>query len=148
VTPGYELIDAREHGLDAGGLRDAARARGDAPFVCRSYRDPYALVAWFDRPVGVDLERIDPLQDGFAESICTPEERRALGDELSDPETVASLWSAKEALAKALGDALAYDPRRLESPLMWEDGEAGVWRALRLDVAPKGHVAWLCWRVS
>ena len=29
---------------------------------------------------------------------------------------MASLWSGKEALAKALGDALRYDPRRLESP--------------------------------
>jgi hypothetical protein len=64
---------------------------------------------------------------------------------LADPGFVTSLWSSKEALAKALGDALAYDPRRLESPLNWEDGAAGRWRARELTPEP-GYVAWLVWR--
>lgn len=55
-----------------------------------------------------------------------------------------SLWAAKEALAKALGDALCYEPSRLGSPQHWPRGQAGPWRAKQLP-APSGHVAWLCW---
>jgi phosphopantetheinyl transferase len=63
-----------------------------------------------------------------------------------DPDAyVSSLWSSKEALAKALGDPLHYDPRRLESPMSWPGGRAGPWRAARL-ATPDGHTAWLCWR--
>jgi hypothetical protein len=42
-------------------------------------------------------------------------------------------------------DALAYDPRRLESPLGWSSGRSGAWHAECLP-APAEHVAWLCWR--
>ncbi len=55
-----------------------------------------------------------------------------------------SLWSSKEALSKALGNALDYDPRWLEGPAAWPDGRSGPWRAARLDVGDD-HVAWLCW---
>jgi hypothetical protein len=149
--PEYELIDARDHGVDARGLRALARDRGaatEAAYSSRSYRDPLALIAWFDRPVGADIERIEPHDRAFAESICTPQERRDLADRLEDPETVTALWSSKEALAKALGDALDYDPRRVDSPMTWAGGEAGAWRAQRLEVAPKGHIIWLCWRIT
>jgi len=36
-----------------------------------------------------------------------------------------SLWAAKEALAKALGDALCYEPSRLGSPQHWPRGRPG-----------------------
>jgi phosphopantetheinyl transferase len=81
----------------------------------------------------------------FARSICTCSETqrlRALDDRL-----VASLWCSKEAVSKALGDPLIYDPRRLEAPLLWVEGRAGPWQAAELSVA-EGHVAWLCWRFA
>lgn len=151
--PGWRLL----HGTED--LRAQARAFSDdlllaaahehARLRCsRSYRGPYALVAWCDGPVGVDIERVDPLARGFGESIATPAERRQLAGRLdADPVLVADLWSGKEALAKALGDALDYDPRRLEAPLAWRDGAAGAWRAARLPV-PGGYVGWLCWCVE
>ncbi|MGB9185641.1 MAG: 4'-phosphopantetheinyl transferase superfamily protein [Solirubrobacteraceae bacterium] len=128
-------LNARCHALD--------RAAG-ARFVSRSYRFPFAVLAWHDQPVGVDIERIEACPPGFAASISTPTELalRIAGDE----ETI-SLWCSKEALAKALGDALDYDPRRLESPVAWPEGHAGPWRAARQD-APGGHVVWLCWRAQ
>ncbi len=99
------------------------------------------MVAWHDQPVGVDIERVQSCRPEFAASISTPAElaRGIAGDE----ETI-SLWCGKEALAKALGDALSYDPRRLLSPVSWLDGRAGPWRAARRE-APDGHVVWLCW---
>jgi hypothetical protein len=138
------LLDARAAGLDEPGLRAWARAeaaRGGAPRVSRSYSYPYALVAWHDEPVGVDIERIEACDAAFAESICTPRERA----EIAADTYLTALWCSKEALAKALGDALRYDPRRLDSPMLWPGGRAGPWRAEPV-AAPPGHTAWLCWR--
>ena len=145
--PAIWLCDASEAGLDEPGLRACARSRSAAAtagFSSRSYRHPYALLATHDQPVGVDIERVEALDRQFLESICTAEERAALPDEV-DSEYVTSLWCSKEALSKALGDALRYDPRRLPSPIGWTDGRAGPWRAAAL-LAPEGHTAWACWR--
>jgi phosphopantetheinyl transferase len=137
-------------GLDEPGLRAWARTEAAgvaASHASRSYCYPYALVAWHTEPVGVDIERIEPLEQAFTESICTPSERRMLtGDEHPDV-FPSALWSSKEALAKALGDARRYDPRRLDSPAFWLQGQAGPWRAALLPV-PARHSAWLCWRSS
>ncbi len=143
------LIDARTSGLkDEAVLRRRARERSaeaGAPFTSRSYSFPFALVAWHSSAVGVDIERVQPCDEVFGDSICTPAERAA-GAPPGDPgHFFTSLWSSKEALSKALGDALDYDPRRLEGPGAWPDGRSGPWRAARLEVA-RDHVAWLCWR--
>jgi hypothetical protein len=149
-TPEVRLLDAERAGLGQPELRAWAQteaAAADAPHSSRSYRYPYALVAWHDEPVGIDIERVERFDPAFIESICTPSER-----ELPRPETdldayLASLWCSKEALAKALGDALRYDPRRLGSPIFWRDGQAGPWHAVSLPV-PAGHNGWLCWRLT
>lgn len=133
-------------GISERELREWARAHcaaGPAAHHSRSYRYPYALIAWHETRVGVDLERIEPFDRAFAESICTPQERLAWQSMPDRDARCASLWSGKEALAKMLGDALSYDPRRLESPLLWPDGRAGPLRALQLPVDDR-HVAWVC----
>lgn len=148
TLPEFRLLDARESGLTEAGLRTLAAERttaSAAPFVSRSYRFPYALVAWHDSPIGIDLERIEPCDRDFGRSICTVDEVDEFDGRIGDAAFVPSLWSSKEALAKALGDATRYDPRKLESPMRWPDGRSGAWQAAQLDVAA-GHVAWLCWR--
>lgn len=143
-TPQIQIIRADDR-EDTAALKARGHAlvrAGGARFVSRSYRFPFAVLAWHNQPVGVDIERIEACPPEFAASISTPAEL-ALGT-ASDEETI-SLWCSKEALAKALGDALDYDPRRLESPVAWPEGRAGPWRAARRD-APDGHVVWLCWR--
>jgi hypothetical protein len=145
--PRVVLLDARSTRTDADGLRSQARARTAASagaHVARSYRYPFALIAWHTERVGVDIERVEPYDQAFAQSICTPTERSfALP---TSPQRLAALWCSKEALSKALGDALHHDPRRLESPARWPDGRAGPWRAQALK-APVGYVAWVCWHV-
>jgi phosphopantetheinyl transferase len=123
--------------LEGPDLKARARAMGGAS---RSYCPPYALVAWHDGPVGVDIERVVPCDAAFAASIATPAERVPRTDR-----EIISLWSGKEALAKALGDAVDYDPRRLEAPAGWRDGSCGAWRAAALPV-PDGYCGWVCWR--
>jgi hypothetical protein len=147
--PELRLLDARGAGLDAAGLRDLARGLTDdagASHWARSYRFPWALVAWNDGPVGVDIECIGPVDRGFAESIATPAERIELAGRRDLDGWVTELWCSKEALAKALGDAVLYDPRRLEAPLRWPGLRSGRWRASPVAALPPGHVGWLCWQ--
>ena len=149
-APRTRLLDAHTRALGEAELRGLARAQSDAtgaPHTSRSYRFPFAMIAWHEQPVGIDIERVEPFDAAFLESISTPSERHRPPPAEEPGRYVASMWSSKEAVSKALGDALQYDPRRLESPLFWPAGEAGPWRARELD-APSGHVAWVCWRVA
>jgi hypothetical protein len=146
MAPEYQLLWLTTATSDTE-LRALARAHPDAAraaYASRSYRAPLAIVAWHQHPVGVDLERVADADRQFGESICTPSELRLLGSRLGDAAFVTSLWASKEALAKALGDPLAYDPRRLESPVIWDGGVAGGWRAREFIPAPD-HIAWLVW---
>ena len=146
--PEVRLLDARVDDLDASALRDRARvltADSGAKHVTRSYCYPYALVAWHSEPVGIDIERVGRCDAAFADLICTTAERSDPAC-VDDPDAyLTSLWSAKEALSKALGDARRYEPSRLESPARWPQQRAGQLQATRLYVGP-GHVAWVCWR--
>jgi hypothetical protein len=147
-TPQVRLLDARKSGLDQSGLALTAQAlsrTAGTGCVSRSYCFPFALLAWHVAPVGIDIERIAPWDDAFAESIRTPTERATGWPRQDGDRHLSSLWSSKEALAKALGDALQYDPRRLESPMAWPSGRSDPWRATTLAAA-SGYVAWLCWR--
>jgi hypothetical protein len=149
-APQVRLLDARQAALDEPALRAWARnetAAARAPHTSRSYRYPYALVTWHSEPVGVDIERIEPFDQAFMASICTPSERELLGEGARPDEFLSLFWSSKEALAKALGDALRYDPRRLDAPLLWPGGRAGRWRAARLQL-PAGYNGWLCWATA
>jgi hypothetical protein len=161
-TPLIALLNARALGLaDEAALRGHARvvcaqrrAQGAGAHVSRSYSFPLALIAWHTAQVGCDIERIAPCDQAFADSISTPAERAPDARAVTGAENAASrdrritsLWSSKEALAKALGDALAYDPRRLEGPAGWPEGRAGPWRAHALDVG-EGYVGWVCWRAQ
>lgn len=155
IAPGGPLVcvlDARRRSLDEDGLRGWARAESAAlagANTSRSYSFPYAVFAWHDGPVGVDIERVARCDERFAESIATPAEL-ARAREVPDDERdryVTAMWSSKEAVAKALGDALAYDPRRLDAPMLWPDGSAGPWRCAALDV-DDGYVGWVCWRAA
>ena len=144
-APAVALIDAAE-GLDEPALRARARNLGEAVgagTVSRSYCHPYALVGWHDGPIGVDIERVIACPEEFSQAISTPDEH-ASGRWSTDRDLI-SLWSSKEALSKALGDALDYDPRRLESPAGWPGGVCGSWRTAVLP-APDGYCAWVCWR--
>jgi phosphopantetheinyl transferase len=149
-APRMRLLDASALHLDEADLRRAARelsASTQADYLSRSYSYPYALVAWHDHPVGIDIERIGPSDAGFADLICTREERLEAARVSDLDRFLTSLWSSKEALAKGLGDALRYEPARLESPSRWSFRQAGAWRCSEISVDPD-HVAWVCWKTD
>ena len=147
-APRVAVIDVTLEGLGEAELRTRARALGaavGAGKVSRSYCHPYALIGWHDGPIGVDIERMCGCPEQFSHAICTPAEQ-ASGRWVADRDLV-SLWSSKEALSKALGNALDYDPRRLDSPAGWPGGICGGWRTAVVP-APDGYCAWVCWRAA
>jgi phosphopantetheinyl transferase len=149
-VPQVRLLDAGLEGLGRSALRLWARAEtaaSGAPYVSRSYRYPYALVAWHAASVGVDIERIETCEAAFARSICTPSELAGLAKALDPALYATTLWCSKEALSKALGNAVDYDPCRLDAPSRWPGGRAGRWHAQPLWVVA-AHSAWICWQSS
>lgn len=146
--PEVALLDARQDGLDEAGLRQLARslaARNNASYNSRSYRYPFALAAWHETPVGVDLEQVQDFDPLFASSVCTEAELTRLGGVRDRSAFLTSVWAGKEALSKALGDPLSYLPQRLDSPEVWQSSAAGRWQARRI-AAPPGYLGWVCWR--
>ncbi len=144
--PHVVVVDGSADSLDEVELRERARALipSDAPFSSRSYRLPFALVAFHASAVGVDIERVGACPPSMFSSICCPEEQAASAEgatlDLDD------LWAGKEAAAKAMGNPVHYDPRLVLSPVLWPEGRAGRWRARRVAV-PTSHVGWVCWQV-
>lgn len=147
--PEIRILDARAADVDERRLLEGVRAAaGIYPGrrISRSYSFPLALLAWYDGPVGIGVERISPCEDGFADPSRTPSERRA-ASALDADATSTSLWSGKQALANALGDALACDQPLVEGPAGRPRRSTGPWRARSLPVGP-GFVAWVCWQLQ
>lgn len=57
------------------------------------------------------------------------------------------IWSSKEALSKALGDATNYEPSQLATPLTWTDGKSARWQALHLDLLNETGEMFVVWVV-
>lgn len=124
----------------------ARRLSVGSRFVSRTYSDRWAMAAFSTTPVGIDLETIQIQPSGFAETICTPQElEQRIWLHLEGGLT--SVWASKEALAKALGNPLDLDPRRLTSPLLWSNGRNGPWRISQVR-APVGLVSWMVFRTQ
>ncbi len=71
----------------------------------------------------------------LADIILTEEENTYLSS-FPDEDKISQLlkiWSAKEALTKALGDALSYNPKFLTSPVMWPESKSGRWHYVSFD---------------
>jgi hypothetical protein len=138
--PGYVWLFESSSPVEVRGLARSV-AIADRWFTCRSYRNQFGLLAANPSRVGVDMEFIDV--SVTADAVLTRDEARIA----AGPMEWCAWWSAKESLAKALGDARLYDPRRLESPALWPLGRLGRWRAEQLDV-PTGHVGWVVWETE
>ncbi len=149
-APLCRAYDARALALDDAGLRDYVRQQTrDTPLShhSRSYAYPYAMLASWHDAVGVDIERLQPHDLAFATTICTPRELievRLAAHEGDEGVLLSHLWSCKEALAKALGDALRYEPSRLEVIDLLAVGHLGRWIGGSVDVDDR-YCAWLCW---
>lgn len=80
--------------------------------------------------VGVDAERLRPVNRRLADRVCVPEERAWLSAQPDWDRAFLTLWTLKESLMKYAGDGYAFGFRN--AAFTWEAGEpvpplAGVW---------------------
>lgn len=119
-------------GRDAKGRPLIERPEGTGLHLSLATRAGLVAVALAERPVGVDVERVDRLQN-VPDAALHPEETAMLRrlPEGERPLAFARLWSAKEAYVKALGTGFVCAPEsfavRFSTPERFEvaDGLAG-----------------------
>ena len=93
------------------------------------------------RAVGIDVERIEPRDDSFAELSFTRDELKLVADEPRDL-AFTRLWAAKEAAAKAAGTGLQGAPHRF--PIRDRAGQRLLVGELWVDTKRHGDfvIAW------
>ena len=94
-----------------------------------------ALTFGEGRPLGCDLEVIEPRSPGFVADYFTADERAlmAAAPDEQHPTLANAIWSGKEAALKAIRRGLAEDTRLVTClPEMAEDYDG--WRPLRLSL--------------
>ena len=110
---------AVEIGYDPGGAPRVLAPR-DGGFVSVSARGPWAALAVAPRPVGIDIEPLDP-EGEVAWALLTSAERWRIEASPQSRRAAAFLqhWTAKEAYLKALGAGLSREPAEVE--VGWQD---------------------------
>lgn len=91
-----------------------------------------AVVLEPDRPLGVDLEWVEPRARGFAADFFTTVEQLlvATAGEAAQPAIVTAIWSAKEAALKAVRLGLTADTRSVSIRLSPEEASPDEWAPL------------------
>ncbi|MBV2235668.1 MAG: polyketide synthase dehydratase domain-containing protein [Sterolibacterium sp.] len=80
-------------------------------YLSIAHKDTLALAMAAEKPVGVDMEKIEPRSDEFIQLAMTAEEVALLPDEQRN-EWVARFWVGKEAVAKLAGIGLGGKPKQ------------------------------------
>jgi phosphopantetheinyl transferase len=103
--------DAVTIGHDARGCPLLDRPGGTALHLSLATRAGLVAVGLAERPVGIDVERVDPAQ-ALPLAALHPTEATLLLDlpQTARPLAFARLWAAKEAYVKALGTGFARPP--------------------------------------
>lgn len=84
-----------------------------------SHRNDLAVAAWTVQPdlkIGIDLEKIEPKNDAFVNDFFTADEAEMVFRQEPMQQGLAAslIWSAKEAILKALQTGLHLDTRQVE----------------------------------
>jgi len=119
-----------------------------------SHRENLALCALASGPdlrVGADLEKIEPRTETFILDYFTPAECQLVNAFPAEIRAVAVtlIWSAKEAMLKALGVGLRWDTRMVEvlgldGPLH-ASGSHSEWQSLQVGETLAHNRAWTAW---
>ena len=112
---------------DDSGKPYVAGIEGETIQVSLAHKDRYAIAVASTFPVGIDLEKMEPRQKGFAQMILNEEEKpflQDLSEKLGEDVALTLLFSAKEAASKAIGTGLRPSPKafqivRLADQRLW-----------------------------
>jgi 4'-phosphopantetheinyl transferase len=130
---------------------------GDGLHFNLSYRDEWALLAVSDKVLGLDIEKLIPIEDmeGFGENCFSEKERDFLNQTLYKTNFF-RLWTLKEAYIKAIGKGLSYplqefsiliqNSKSTNQNIVLElpDGIEEKWGFTELE-APEGYAAAVCY---
>jgi len=106
-----------------------------------SHRGDWGLAAVALAPgacIGADIETVEPRDPALVRQFFSESEADRVGSSHDAERTVACIWSAKEAVLKAMGLGLRHDTRdivvgnEVDAPA----GLAEAWRALDIRLAP------------
>jgi 4'-phosphopantetheinyl transferase len=154
--PGYRQLDPRqiEIGTASGGaprvrLADGRRFPGALSI---SHRDGLAFCAAVlteGLNLGADLEKVESRSEAFLADYLTPAEQAWVRRQpaLQRAAAAALVWSAKEAVLKALEIGLGWDTRWVEvggTDLFPGEGPA-AWRPLQVSSAAREEHPWSAW---
>ncbi|MFI6831393.1 4'-phosphopantetheinyl transferase family protein [Kribbella sp. NPDC050241] len=110
------------------------KVRADGVELSVTHAGDLVGVAIGDRPVGIDVEKVDPHLDidGLAQVALTPDEIHELSgvDGREKVHAFLTYWTRREAAVKATGEGLPAKPRKITAGIQLEE----------LDVDPD-HVA-------
>jgi 4'-phosphopantetheinyl transferase len=118
-----------------------------------SHRSGFASAAWTPNPndkIGIDLEVIEPKPASFVEDYFTIHETKNVFEQKPEEQPLVSslIWSAKEAVMKALQTGLRIDTRQIEIQIP-SGTEFNGWKKLNISVYPGGYqTVNLFWRQS
>jgi len=116
-----------------------------------SHRNGQAACAWSsngDIGLGIDLETIEPRTDAFIKDYFTNAEQVLASDRQRERNAVL-IWSAKEAMLKALGIGLRFDTRSVEVLRIAADEVFPDWHALDVRSLVQPKLRWrVGWKVS
>ena len=91
----------------------AAARRVENLHISLSHKGTAAAAIVADRPVGIDLEKIEEKSTDFTHAAFTERERQLMADRGGD-DGVIGAWVAKEAYAKMGGEGLQGNPKHFE----------------------------------
>ena len=74
-----------------------------------SHSGPFVVMAYGDKPVGIDIQETRNVTESFARRILNESEYDMY--DMSDPRSICRVWTVKEAYSKLLGIGLSYDFR-------------------------------------
>lgn len=79
-----------------------------------AHKGTEAVVMVLNKPVGIDIEKIEPRSTSFSTIAFTPYELKLLKEQENLPEWVTRFWVTKEAYGKMLGVGLQGNPKQYE----------------------------------
>jgi 4'-phosphopantetheinyl transferase len=116
-----------------------------------SHRGGQALCAWSSNPsvgLGIDLETIEPRTDAFVKDYFTGTEQSLVASGRPDRDKVL-IWSAKEAMLKALGTGLRLDTRSVEVLRIADEEIVPGWNGIKVrSLVQPEWCWWVGWQAS
>ncbi len=84
------------------------------PFFNMTHTDGIAVCSLAETEVGIDIERINSVNNSIIDMVCSLEERRFLDRSDDRAFHLARFWVLKESYLKAIGCGLSIDPKNID----------------------------------